>query len=888
MRYMDSRKDEQERGITMKSSCISLIHRSSDTTTFLINLIDSPGHVDFCGEVSAAVRLCDGCLIIVDVVEGVCPQTISALRQSWMENLKPILVLNKMDRLIMEQKITPLDAYVRLQQLIEQINVIVGELFTSDVFQEYTVQQESRKREHRVSESLPDSYTFDWSNPMDDEDDEHLYFNPAAGNVIFASASDCWAFSVSSFAHVLSQKLGISEIALTKTLWGDFYIDNKKKRIFRGCQSLAKKPLFVQLVLENVWSAYEAIAVRKDKEKVAKIVQNLGIEVPARDLSHSDARTQLRSILSKWLPLSSTVLNAVAQLVPSPLALGSTRIENLMCSKMRKFELLPPQTQELKHAFAQCSASRDSVKIVCISKMFAVNRKSLPEHKTRVLTPEEIEARRAAYKMNQGSASVVPQVTPVQDEENLSEEIIIGFARVFSGSIKPGDDLFVLGPKYDPCHAPESVDADKTLKDLESHQHVTRVTLKRIFTLMGRELEEVDEAFAGNVVGLSHLENHVLRSATLSDSLFCPPFVDLHVAAEPILKVAIEPRDPSDMPALVQGLKFLNQSDPNVIVKLEETGEHVIITPGEVHLQKCVHDLENAFAKVVLNVSSPIVPFRETIVPPPTTDMVKEAIASKSRTDDVVDILTPNKKFKIKMKAVPLPDSICDFIEERSSLLLALHTGKGQQKGEQVQKLKDKLSSLLSQVPFLDLTADDIVSFGPKYRGPNVLVDKTPAKVFRSFWSPEDGAEGEQSLLRTYENSFVNGFQMACSSGPLCEEPLMGLAFVVMDWCEQEVPQESDHYGPVSGQVMSCVRELCRRAMNAQPRRLKIAMYSCNIQVPSEALGESPLLNGKDNNLLWTVGQKKKLAEANQAYFQRFAKLVELRTANAWSQGKAG
>jgi translation elongation factor EF-G len=80
-----------------------------------VNLVDSPGHVDFSSEVSTAVRLSDGALIVVDAVEGVSAQTHVVLRQAWMENLKPILVLNKVDRLMVERQLDPTEAYFHLQ-----------------------------------------------------------------------------------------------------------------------------------------------------------------------------------------------------------------------------------------------------------------------------------------------------------------------------------------------------------------------------------------------------------------------------------------------------------------------------------------------------------------------------------------------------------------------------------------------------------------------------------------------------------------------------------------------------------------------------------------------------------------------------------------------------
>jgi ribosome assembly protein 1 len=117
---MDNLEDEQARGITMKSSAISLAYTTGGED-YLVNLIDSPGHIDFSSEVSTAVRLCDGAIVVVDVVEGICPQTHAVLRQAWTEGIRPVLVLNKLDRLIAEVKMSPLEAHLHLMQLLEKV-----------------------------------------------------------------------------------------------------------------------------------------------------------------------------------------------------------------------------------------------------------------------------------------------------------------------------------------------------------------------------------------------------------------------------------------------------------------------------------------------------------------------------------------------------------------------------------------------------------------------------------------------------------------------------------------------------------------------------------------------------------------------------------------------
>lgn len=180
----------------------------------------------------------------------------------------------------MELKMSTLEAYGRLKQILENVNAIVGQLFASNVMEKAQVSNGNSK-----------DGVFDWSSGLEDVDDENIYFGPEKGNVIFASAIDTWGFrllfifmricyfnyyfkmklflspsfiiSILEFAEVLSKKLGMNKAALLETLWGDFYFDSKSKTIKKGALAKGKKPIFVQMVLDNLWTVYEAVLIEK-------------------------------------------------------------------------------------------------------------------------------------------------------------------------------------------------------------------------------------------------------------------------------------------------------------------------------------------------------------------------------------------------------------------------------------------------------------------------------------------------------------------------------------------------------------------------------------------------------------------------------------------------
>lgn len=142
--FMDFDKQEQERGITIYSANVSMVHNYEDND-YLVNLIDTPGHVDFGGDVTRAMRAVDGVVVVICAVEGVMPQTETVVRQALKERVKPVLFINKTDRLIKELKLTPEQMQERFIKQINSVNDLIRKYVPSEFKEEWLVDVNSGK-----------------------------------------------------------------------------------------------------------------------------------------------------------------------------------------------------------------------------------------------------------------------------------------------------------------------------------------------------------------------------------------------------------------------------------------------------------------------------------------------------------------------------------------------------------------------------------------------------------------------------------------------------------------------------------------------------------------------------------------------------------------------
>ncbi|OKL58122.1 hypothetical protein UA08_06580 [Talaromyces atroroseus] len=900
IRYLDSRPDEQLRGITMESSAISLyfsmLRRSApdaapETKEYLINLIDSPGHIDFSSEVSTASRLCDGALVLVDAVEGVCSQTVTVLRQTWVEKLKPLLVINKMDRLVTELQMSPAEAYSHLSKLLEQVNAVIGSFYQGERMEEDLLWRErmeervnaaavrDKDQAKKLASDEPGGHDNAELDEFEEKDDEDLYFAPEKNNVIFCSATDGWAFTVRQFASLYEKKLGIKRSALEKVLWGDFYLDPKTKRVLgsKHLKGRALKPMFVQLVLDSLWAVYDATTGgakgKGDPAMLEKITKSLNVTIPPHILRSRESRNIMLALFSSWLPLSTAVLVSVMEYLPSPRSAQAARLPELIKTSPGSNFV----DEKVKDAMVDFKTGPNDPVVAYVSKMVAIPESELPQNIKRAgATLTADEARELARKKREeiaklqaeaneqgdefsrvttalASASLDDQET--QEEEKVDKEHLIGFARLYSGTLTVGDSLYVLGPKFSPSSPHASPEPRK-------------VTITRLYLLMGRSLEPLKSVPAGVVFGVEGLAGHILKTGTLCSQLEGSiNMAGVSMSSPPIVRVALEPANPADLSKMITGLKLLEQSDPCAQYEVLPNGEHVILTAGELHLERCLKDLRERFARCEIQAGEMIVPFRESIVS--TTEMAAPKNPDLGRGG--VLTVSPSKQLTIKLRVLPLPSEVTEFLSKHAGTLKQLQSEKRAKKAtdaeESVEEIenreaedaesletnvlslaefKQELRKLLTQSKHEEINSDiveKIIAFGPRRIGPNVLIDATTANTSDKFLSEEqrgahNGQLGRQAnTIRDLSDKIVYAFQLATGQGPLCQEPVQGIAVMLEDVTLHVEDEDAIDFGRLTGEAIRIVRESVSQGFLDWSPRILLAMYSCEIQASTEVLG---------------------------------------------------
>lgn len=299
VRFTDTRRDEQDRELSIKSTAVSLVLENVKSKSYLLNILDCPGHVNFSDESTAAIRAADGAVIVVDAVEGVMLNTERMIKHALDSDLPLCLVINKMDRLVLELKLPPQDAYYKIMHTLEEVNNIIAAHSAVRVSQggaETTVQR----------------------------------LSPDKGNVCFSSGHHGWSFTLESFAQLYCDRhpdTPMEPVDFAKRLWGDWYYNDNTNAISRkktaGAGSIAVRT-FVQFILEPLYKIY-AFGIGETPEDVTYLLKQLGVKLKSKEL-HLDPRPLLRLILTRFFGLPRGFVGMCVTHVPSPVENAATKV----------------------------------------------------------------------------------------------------------------------------------------------------------------------------------------------------------------------------------------------------------------------------------------------------------------------------------------------------------------------------------------------------------------------------------------------------------------------------------------------------------------------------------------------------------------------------------
>ena len=320
LRYTDVHILERERGLSIKAAPMSLVLQGSKGKSHLINLLDTPGHVNFVDEVASSLRLVDGVVLVVDVVEGVQVNTEQIIKNAVLEDLPLTLVVNKMDRLILELKLPPTDAYFKVKHVIEEANTVI----------ENTMPGQGEKR--RLS--------------------------PEKGNVAFACSAMGWCFTLPSFAKMYAESYeGVNAQEFGVRLWGDFFFNPRSRKFTRKAMEERAKRTFVCFVLEPIYKLYSH-TISESPDDLKATLATLGISLKPSQYK-TDAKVLLRLVCEQFFGEATGFVDMIVEHIPSPLAGASKKIERYYTG---------PRDSAIASAMERCD--QDGPLVIQVTKLF--------------------------------------------------------------------------------------------------------------------------------------------------------------------------------------------------------------------------------------------------------------------------------------------------------------------------------------------------------------------------------------------------------------------------------------------------------------------------------------------------------------------------------------
>ena len=697
VRYTDTTISEQERGISITSTPISLLLGDSNEKSWLLNFVDTPGHISLTGEVTAALRIADGCVVCVDVVEGVMLNTERCIRQCVAQNIPMLLAFTKMDRLITDLKMPPVDAYFKLVAMLEEVP-ISGTLFPLG-------QRHSRFLRSRAR--IP---------AVKPRQQQRVLLQRAAQVVLHAPQ-----LCRQVLPAVPRENHGgaAREAAVGQRVLRPLDAPLRGPRAGRPHAAqlrgvLSGADVRVLSALNRRYKIYARVLGAETAE-LAPFLRELGVSLTKEQL-RMDALPLLKLVLSGWFGGHGGVVDSIVEVVPSPIAGAERKVRR--CWK-------GDEASEVCQAMSRCDPKGPLV--IHVVKMF-----------------------------------------PTPDASDF-----VALGRVFSGTVKPGMEVDVLGSSF----------------SAENEEDLLHRTVQSVAVSQGRFHLAVTQCKAGNWVLLGGLGDAVQGIATVvgrnvETTVFCP----LEFDTQAVVKLSIEPRKPSELPIMVDALRKVTRCYPLVSTRKEESGEYVLLGTGELQLDCAMHDLRHVYSHIDIKVAVPVVRFTETVQEPSSLLCFAE---------------TPNRMNRLAMTAEPLERGLADAAE--SGQIVA---------DWPAERLE---ASLTAKFGWDKLAARSFWAFGPEAQGANVLLDDTLA------------SEVDKTLLSDVRESVVKGFRWACSGGPLCEEPMRNVKFKILDAMLADTPVYRGR-----GQLIPTARRVAYSAFLLASPRLMEPFFQVEIQTPPD------------------------------------------------------